>query len=256
MVEMKQNLVSIVTPVYNAEKYLADAIRSVQSQTYDNWELILVNDCSTDSSAEVAQKFIDKDSRISLIEMKENSGAALSRNAGIYAANGRYLAFLDADDMWLEAKLEKQVAFMRKNDYIFTFTGYEFADHLGTPSGKKVFAPISITYSEALSRSAISTITVMIDTERIDKSSIYMPNYPIGEDTAVWWRLLRKYGTAFSIPDILAHYRRGENKTLSSNKLMAMRWRWYLYTKHEKLSLVSSFRNYLHYLKYALERRV
>lgn len=251
-----QPLVSIVVPVYNAEKFLADTISSVQDQTYDNWELLLVDDCSSDGSVAMIKKCQKDDRRIKLILMKRNSGAALSRNTGVRAAKGQFLAFLDADDLWKENKLGTQVGFMQKHDSILTFTGYEFAEVNGSPTGKKVYVPISLSYGEALKRSAIFTSTVLINLSIVSKSDLMMPNYKIGEETATWWRLLKRYGDAQGIDETLSLYRRGSGDTLSSNKVTAAKWRWYLYRKHEQLSLLSSLFNFFHYAKYALERRI
>lgn len=177
-----QPLVSIVVPVYNAEKFLADTIGSVQAQTYDNWELLLVDDYSTDGSVTLVKKYQKDDKRIKLIRMKQNSGAALSRNAGINGAKGRYLAFLDADDLWVKNKLKKQVTFMQQNDIAFSFTGYEFASSYGVPNGKKVRVPTKLTYKQALKNTTISTITVMFDMTKLAKEDIYMPDIK-SEDT-------------------------------------------------------------------------
>lgn len=250
-----QPLVSIVTPVYNAERFLPDTIKTVQDQTYKNWELLLVDDYSTDGSVEIIKSLQKDDERIKLILQKENSGAALARNVGVKQATGRYLAFLDADDLWLSSKLEKQVEFMIKNDYAFTFTSYEFANASGAPTGKQAIAPTSIDYETALKRSAISTITVMIDLDTVKRKDIMMPNYRIGEETAVWWRLLRKYGHAHGISEVLSYYRRLDG-TLSANKVEAALWRWRLYRQHEKLPLLTTVINFAHYVTYAVKRRV
>lgn len=249
-------LVSIIVPVYNAERFIADTIETVQAQSYDNWELLLVDDCSTDNSAKLIKQLKKDDKRIKLISMKQNSGAALSRNFGVHKANGRYLAFLDADDIWAKTKLEKQVVFMRKNDLVFTFTSYEFADASGKPTGRQTIVPQRLSYAAALKRSAISTITVMVDLNTISKSDLMMPDYPIGEETVTWWRLLKKYGDAYGIEQVSSYYRRGSEATLSANKVKAAKWRWRLYRKHEKLSFVTSIVNFIYYAIYAVERRM
>lgn len=156
---MKQSmgLVSIVVPVYNAQKFIAETIATVQAQTYTAWELILVDDYSTDESAKLIEQFCKKDGRIKLLKMKRNSGAAITRNTGIDAAKGRYLAFLDADDTWVATKLQKQVEFMSGRGHAFTFTSYEFADENGLASGKPVAVPASITYAQALKNHIIWT---------------------------------------------------------------------------------------------------
>ena len=168
------DLVSIVVPVYNAERFLDETINTVLNQTYTNWELILVNDCSTDNSVNVIKKY--KDKRIKLINNKTNSKAAISRNNGITKAKGRYICFLDADDLWDKDKLEKQVKFMNEKDCAFSYHSYEFANEYCIPTGKKVIAKEILKYKEVLKNNIISTITVMFDMDKLSKEDIYMPN--------------------------------------------------------------------------------
>lgn len=233
-----KNLVSIVVPVYNAEKFLHDTIATVRNQTHKNWELVMVNDCSTDNSVKVIEKYAKKDKRIKLYKNKVNSHAAITRNKGIDVANGRYIAFLDADDLWDPAKLEKQVAFMQKMQCEFSFTGYEFADEKGIPNGKKVTVPTVLSYRQALRNTIISTITVMFDMTKLTKENIYMPNVK-SEDTACWWKVLKQIDRAYGMQDILSYYRRS-NGTLSANKLEAVKRVWNLYRNVEKLTLLKS----------------
>lgn len=129
------NLVSIITPSYNSAKFIGKTIDSVISQTYKNWEMIIIDDCSTDSSAEFIKTYEEKDSRIKLVQLKENSGAAVARNIGIQLAQGRFIAFLDSDDSWLPEKLERQIDFMLFNDYSFTYTSYLKVDEGGKVLG-------------------------------------------------------------------------------------------------------------------------
>lgn len=255
MNKKQELLVSIVTPVYNAAEFLADTIKTVQDQTYSNWELILVDDCSRDASVAIIRDFQKFDKRIKLVRMKQNSGAALSRNAGTKKAVGSYLAFLDADDIWMKAKLEKQISFMQKNDYAFTFTGYEFADKNGISTGKRVHTPATITYRQALKNHIIWTSTVVLDMSKIGKETAYMPNVRRGQDAATWWKILRQVNTAYSIDNSLALYRR-TNSSLSANKFKAMKRTWYLLSKVEKLGLVLSMYNFAWYAYYAVKKRV
>ena len=248
-------LVSIVVPVYNAQRFLTDAIRSVQEQTYSNWELILIDDCSTDKSVKLINQHIKHDQRISLIEMNENSGAALARNAGIKSAVGCYLAFLDADDIWVKMKLELQVDFMQTNNHIFTFTGYNFADEKCLPTGKQVHVPSRITYKQALRNHIISTPGVVIDLQKIDKDLIMMPNIRSGQDAATWWRILRHIEAAYGINKPLFYYRRTDN-SLSANKFKAMKRTWYLFRKVEKINPFKSSYCFVWYGLNAVKKRV
>jgi O-antigen biosynthesis protein WbqP len=251
---IKPSLVSIVVPVYNAQQFLDDTIQTVLNQTYNDWELLLINDCSTDKSVEAINKYQKKDRRIKLFSNSKNSGAAISRNIGINEAQGRYVAFLDADDLWEPAKLEKQVAFMREKDCAFSFTGYEFADENGVPNGKKVYIPKTITYKKALKNTTICTITVMFDMHKLTKNDIEMPNVK-SEDTATWWKVLKKIDYAQGLNEILSYYRRTATSS-SANKITAVRQAWGLYRNVEHLSLMRSSYSFCWYLFNAIRRRV
>ena len=238
-----KEMVSIIVPVYRAEPYIAETIEMVRKQTYTNWELILVDDCSPDNSAQVIESEIAKiedDACIHLIRKEQNEGAARARNTGIDAAHGRYIAFLDADDIWMPDKLEKELAFMKEKQAAFVFTAYEFGDENAKGTGKIVTVPETLTYRKALSRTIIFTTTVMFDTDKISKALIHMP-VVASEDTATWWKILRQGYVAYGLNEVLAIYRRPA-KSLSSNKFAAMQRIWNLYRKEEKLSLpISAF---------------
>ena len=250
----KEDLVSIIVPVYNAEKFIHDTIKTVQKQIYKKWELLLVNDCSTDNSVNIIQEYGKEDKRIKLINLEKNSGAALARNAGIENANGRYIAFLDADDLWNEQKLEKQINFMKKNEYEFTFTGYEFADENGNGNGKKVQVPKKINYKQALKNTTIFTSTVMLDLKKLQKNIIKMPNVK-SEDTATWWNILKECENAYGIDEVLSYYRRTKG-TLSSNKFKAIKRIWDLYRKNERLNIFYSVYCLIGYGFNAVKRRI
>ena len=246
-------LVSIVIPVYNAEKFIDETISSVLDQTYTNWELLLVNDCSKDNSVKIINKYL-KDERIKLINNKVNSKVAISRNNGIKAAKGKYICFLDADDKWDKEKLEKQVKFMKEKDCEFSFTSYEFADENCIPNGKKVIVPEKISYNQALKNTTIWTSTVMFDMTKLSKEDIYMPDVK-SEDTASWWSILKKIDYAYGIKDVLSFYRRTEG-TLSSNKFEAIKRIWNLYRNVEHLNIFKSIYCFFWYAFRAVLRRV
>lgn len=250
---MKKDLISIVVPVYNAGKFLEETINTVLKQTYDNFELLLINDCSKDNSKEIYGKY-KKDKRIIWFDQKRNGGAALARNKGIELAKGEYLCFLDADDLWEKQKLEKQIKFMKKNNCAFSFTGYEFADENGKPNGKKVYVPEKINYKQALKNTTIWTSTVMFDMSKLSKKDIYMPNVK-SEDTACWWKVLKKISYAYGLNEILSYYRRSSG-TLSSNKLQAIKRIWNLYRNVEKLNVFYSSYCFCVYAIRAVLRRI
>ena len=252
---MKNDLVSIIVPVYNAQKFLPYTIETVQNQTYENWELIFVNDCTPDNSVDVITEFASKDNRIKLFEQEQNGGAALARNRGIKESKGKYICFLDSDDLWDKEKLEKQIKFMKENDCEFSFTSYEFADENGIPNGKKVHVPSTITYKQALKNTTIWTSTVMLDMTKLTKDDIYMPNVRRGQDTATWWKILKKIKCAYGLDYNLSFYRR-TNDSLSSNKITALKRTWNLYRNVEHLSLIKSSYNFLWYCFNAVRRRV
>ena len=279
-------LVSIIVPVYRAEAYIAETIAMVIGQTYRNWELLLIDDCSPDGSAAVIGSVLDKyrkrdlytdgadgriqrqeyhirsaqeytdgtGRRIVLVHKQKNEGAAAARNTGLAMAQGRYIAFLDADDVWFSRKLELELAFMRDRQAGFVFTAYEFGDEQARPTGKVVHVPPELTYREALSRTVIFTTTVLLDRERIPDDLMHMPSVE-SEDTATWWQILRAGYTACGLDETLAVYRRPP-KSLSSNKFTAMRRIWYLYRRQEKLSVFSSARYFILWAYRATARRL
>jgi len=253
--KMQEELVSIIVPVYNAEKFLEDTIKTVQNQTYKNWELLLVDDCSTDDSTKIIKSAGEQDERIKLIELKENSGAAIARNTGIEKAKGRYIAFLDADDLWNIEKLTKQIKFMQEKELEFTFTGYEFVDEKGEKLNKIVKVPNTLTYKQALKNTTIFTSTVIFDVNKLGKELIKMPNVRRGQDSATWWKVLRTGVVAYGLNESLSFYRRS-NDTLSSNKIKALKRTWNLYRNVEHLNVFYSFYNFCWYVINAVKRRI
>ncbi len=247
-------MISVVIPVYNVEKYLPETLDSVINQSYTDWELIPVDDASTDGSRSILMEYEKKDARIRPIYLDENKGAWNARNAGIDKAQGQYIAFLDGDDVWNAGKLESQLAFLQEKKAGFTFTGYEFADEKAMPTGKVVRVPATITYKEALKNTTIFTSTVMFDTLLIDKALIHMPHIK-SEDTATWWQILRTGVTGYGLDESLTLYRRISG-SLSANKLEAIRRIWILYRKAEKLSVAYSIYNFIFYAFRAVKRRV
>ncbi len=250
-----EDKISIIIPVYNVENYIAQTVESVRKQTYPEWELLLVDDGSTDGSRRVMEEMLREypDERIRILE-KENSGAAKTRNAGLKESRGRYIAYLDADDLWEEEKLEKQLAFMREKEAAFSFTGYEFADSGGRGTGKIVKVPETLSYRQVLKNTTIFTSTVMFDTEKIEKSRLEMPDIK-SEDTALWFRILREGRTAYGLNENLVRYRR-TGGSLSANKLEAVKRIWNLYRKAEGLSVPDSMYNFCFWAARAVMRRI
>ena len=254
-ITMSKGLVSVIVPVYNAGKWIEDTILSVKSQTYKDFELLLVDDGSVDDSAEIIKKLALSDERIILIdEGEKNQGAAHARNRGVEMARGRYICYIDADDLWSPDKLEKQLAFMDENDAAFSFTGYEFADESGIGVQKIVRVPKTISYRQALKNTTIFTSTVMFDMDKLDKEDLMMPLVP-SEDTATWWKILKKTGRAYGLDEALTLYRRGTG-TLSSNKMTAIRRIWNLYRNVEGLNVIYSAYCFVFWAVRAVLRRM
>lgn len=248
-------LVSIVTAVHNGRAFFAETIDTVQRQSYDNYEWIIVDDKSDDGTQEVIRKVAKGDTRIRVIELTKNGGAAKARNAGIKESKGDFLCFLDADDLWEKDKLKKQVKFMRSGDYAFSFTGYEFADATGKPNGKVVRVPAKISYRQALKNTTIWTSTVMFDMKKLSVENVLMPDVKRGQDTATWWKVLKKVDYAYGLDEVLSYYRRSAG-SLSSNKLTALKRTWNLYRNVEHLGILKSSYCFLIYCFNAVKRRV
>lgn len=248
-------LVSIIIPVYNASRFLEETINSIQEQTYSNLEAIFIDDCSSDNSYDIIKQYQKNDKRIKVIKNKINNGVAISRNNGIDYAKGEYLCFLDADDKWHPKKLEKQINFMQELNCEFSFTGYQFANEKCNPNGKIVSVPNKINYKQALKNTTIWTSTVMFDMGKLTKDDIYMPNIKRGQDTATWWKVLKKIEYAYGLNEVLSYYRR-TNNSLSANKLTALKRTWNLYRNVEHLNILSSFYNFCWYCFNAVRRRV
>ena len=234
-----KGLISIVVPVYNAAAFLKETIACVQAQRYSDWELLLVDDCSKDNSCDVILNAAKLDQRVRLIRQEKNQGTAAARNRGILEARGRFLCFLDADDLWETDKLDQELMFLLEKGASFVFTGYEFADENGIGLGRIVHVPQTITYKQALKNTTIFTSTVMIDRSLIPDEDIVMPQIA-SEDTATWWRILKKHGKGYGLDQNLVKYRRSA-ATLSSNKAVAVKRIWNLYRRQEGLSLWKSF---------------
>lgn len=223
-------LISVVVPVYNAEKFLERMIQSVENQTLNDWELLLIDDCSVDESWKIMHQ--NEGKKIRCFRCEENKGPAHARNIGIKMAEGRYLAFLDADDFWKADKLEKQVAFMQQNSYAFTFTGYEFADENGRPKDIPVHAPAKVEYSDILKSSTIAPSTTMFDRQYISDDLLKMPEGIAREDAATWLKILKNGFCAYGLDEVLTVYCRHRG-AYSGNKLRAVLGKWQIYHEVE-----------------------
>lgn len=235
--------VSIITPLYNSEVFLELTVQSVLNQTYSNWEMILVDDCSVDNSILTAKKLAEKDNRIKIIKLNSNSGAAVARNTAIKVATGRFISFLDSDDLWTKDKLKKQIEFMVSQDVAFSFSAYEKIDAKGVPINV-VTVPRKVNYNQLLKTNVIGCLTAIYDVDKLGK--IYMPTCTKREDFATWLAILKKVNYAHSMPEVLAQYRVYASQS-SSKKTKMAKESWRLYRDIEKLGLFKSgyyFANY------------
>lgn len=259
---MRQTMISIIIPVHNAEKFIRDTIDCVREQSYEDWELLLIEDGSTDCTMDVVTAYLEelKDERIRFKKREIRTpeertfGAARARNLGLSLARGRYIAYLDADDYWRADKLERELSFLQEKNAGFVFTGYEFGDENAEGTGKVVHVPETLTYRQALANTTIFTSTVMIDTEKVEKSLLEMP-YIKSEDTASWWNILKSGVTACGLDENLVVYRR-PGKSLSSNKIEALRRIWNLYRQAAGLSVFASVCHFIPWAYRAVRRRL
>ncbi len=225
-----QELISIITPSYNTASYIADTIRSVQAQTYANWELIIVDDCSTDGTDGAVRPFLE-DTRIRYLKTSQNSGAAVSRNYALQEARGRWVAFLDSDDLWHPEKLERQVAFMEALGCRFSCTGYGEMDAQGNHMGVHVTAPKRVTARGMRRYCWPGCLTVMYDREALGPLQIV--DIKKNNDYAMWLQLSRKADCCF-LPQELALYRKGRGGSISTQGYITLiRWHYRLWREAE-----------------------
>ncbi|MEQ3637513.1 MAG: glycosyltransferase family 2 protein [Thalassolituus sp.] len=237
------NSVSIITPCYNASETLAKTITSVQQQDFEDWELIIVDDQSSDTTYKTALKFSEIDPRIKVIQQNENAGAAKARNRGIEIAQGRFIAFIDADDQWATNKLSRQLAMMLENQWPISYTAYTRHTSDGTIINA-VGVPKKITYRDLLKTNVIGCSTAIYDSQILGK--IYMPDLRKRQDYGLWLRILRKTPYAYGINSALTLYLVQQN-SLSANKKKSALYNWHIYRNEEKLSLLSSWYNFVNY---------
>lgn len=250
---IENTLVSIITPVYNAEKFIEETIQSVQNQTYKEWEMIIVDDCSCDNSEIIIKDMQERDSRIKYIRLRENSGAAMARNVALENSNGRYIAFLDSDDLWANSKLEEQIRFMNDKKCGFTFTSYEFINEDGSKLDKIVKIPEQIDYNELLKNTIICCSTVVIDRNLVGEFRMILIRK--GQDVATWLKILKYYKFAYGINNNLLKYRLVKG-SLSRNKLGVFKKMWTIYRNIEKLTLIKSIHVFTCYSLNAIKKRI
>jgi len=243
-------LVSIITPSHNASEFISDSIESVLAQTYEDWEMIIVDDLSTDDSVEKIESYCNKDSRIKLIKLQKNSGAGVARNRAIKESKGDMIAFLDADDLWMPQKLEKQLAYMKLHNLAFTYSSYHVIDEENNNLTTFYTKP-SVTYDSLLKTCSVGCLTAVYDVNKLGK--IYMPDMKRRQDYALWLDIFKRIEYAKGLDEPLASYRVGHT-SISSNKFKTALWQWKTYRDIEKLSLAKSIYYFGHYIYYGFRK--
>lgn len=239
----KDITISIITPSYNSAQYIAETIDSVLNQSYENWEMIIIDDVSTDISPQIVRDYSAKDPRIKLVQSDVNQGPAISRNIGIKVAEGRYIAFLDSDDTWNKDKLQLQYEILKDTDIALSYCSYECIDENSTPLNKIIRAKNKISYSDMLNFNHIGCLTAIYDTNIIGK--VYFRN--IGhEDYILWLDIIRKGYKTAGIDKVLANYRI-RSGSVSNNKLKMTLYQWNIYRNIEKLNIIKASYHFIRY---------
>lgn len=209
-----KELVSIITPTFNAEKYIRDTLHSVLNQSYKNWEMILIDDASTDKTLQIINDFAEKDTRFKVSQLTKNSGNGYARNVALEKATGKYIAFLDADDLWFPKKLEKQIQFLKSNNLHFTFSFYACIDEDGNNLNRNVEAPFNLTYNQLFFCNYVGNLTAIYDAEYFGK--IVIEATQKRQDWRLWLTILKQIKETKPVTETLAFYRIRKNSVSSS----------------------------------------
>lgn len=234
---MTEKLVSIITPTYNCAKFIAETIDSVRAQTYQNWEMIIVDDCSLDNTKEIVEEYIKTDPRIRYHLLEKNSGAAVARTTAMQLANGAYMAFIDSDDLWMPDKLSRQIQWMEENGHAFSCTAYEQIDEDGNSLHRVIKTVEKTNYNRLLLDCPVGNSSVVYNVEKMGKFEV--PDIRKRNDDALWLQMLKKEEYIWGMPDVLMKYRIRQN-SISSNKLKVIKYHWILYRDIEHLSVFRS----------------
>lgn len=232
----KEELVSIIMPAYNCGDFIGITLDTVINQSYKQWEVIIVDDCSSDNTAEVVKEYMNKDERFKYHKLDRNSGAAVARNTAVELARGKYIAFLDSDDVWFPEKLSKQISFMEENNYLFTCTSYTKIDEQGEYLNRTIVAQPRRDYDGIL-KTCPGNSTVIYNAEKLGK--IKIPDIKKRNDYVMWLSVVKKAGMLYGMEEPLASHRI-RNGSLSKKKANLVRYHWKVYREIEKLSLLKS----------------
>lgn len=232
-------LVSVIMPTYNCGKYIAESLDSVIAQTISDWEIQIVDDCSTDNTAEIIKPYVTRFPNIHYYRLPQNGGPAVARTEAIRRASGKYVAFLDSDDIWFPEKLERQISFMEKTGAKFSATGYGMMDEAGCDLHTVFIPPRKTDYKKCIHRSnPLGNLTIIYNQEELGKFEI--PPIKKRNDFALWLKILKKTDYCYGMEDVLGMYRTGRSGSVSSNKLKQAKYHWQLYHEIEEHNVVQS----------------
>lgn len=240
---MNEQLVSIITPAYNAAQFIGQTIESIQIQSYKNWELLVIDDGSKDNTIQVVQDYAQTDQRIKLLKQETNSGPAKARDMGLKKAQGTYVAFLDSDDLWLPHKLKTQISFMQQHDSAFSCTQYRRITQDGKSTGRLVGVPKVLNYSQLIKHNTVATLTAVINREKVGHLEMVNEGY---DDFILWLSVLKRGFVVHGIQEDLARYRM-VGGSVSNSRVRAAKWVWNIYRNVEKIPLPKAvwiFANY------------
>ncbi|OXA94449.1 glycosyltransferase family 2 protein [Flavobacterium hercynium] len=231
------DLVSIIIPTYNTEKFIGATLQSVQDQTYQNWEIILVDDASTDDTVKIIQDFAANDRRIKLSVLPKNSGNGYARNVALEKATGKYIAYLDADDLWFPTKLEKQIQFLKTNNLPFTFSFYDCIDEDGNSLHRRVEAPLKLTYKQLFFCNYVGNLTAIYDADYFGKVVITATQKR--QDWRLWLTIVKQIKETKPVPEPLAFYRIRKD-SISSSKVKLIKHNFQVYRDFHGYNLIFS----------------
>ena len=245
-------IVSIITPCYNSEKFISETIMSIQKQTFEDWELIITDDCSTDSSVDLINSFASADNRIKLYCLNANQGPGVARNNSINKSNGRYIAFCDSDDQWKPTKLKKQLEFMKTHKLAFTYASYEIINEDGKLIGK-VSSPPNLRFKDMLRNNYVGCLTAIYDSNIIGKH--LMSEIRKRQDWALWLNIFKKIKQTKGMNEKLAIYRYRSN-SISSNKIQMIKHNWIVYNKELNFNKLSSFFLLINFIFFYVKKKI
>ena len=245
-------LVSIITPMYNSKNFIKSTIKSVCMQSYQNWEMIIIDDGSTDNGVDRVKELENYDKRIRIIVQESNKGSAQARNTGIKHSRGRYIAFLDSDDLWVSEKLKNQLKFMKEKNSPLTFTAYQKINEEGEFLGQVDITTSKIGYKDMLKTNHIGCLTAIFDTKLLG-GKIYMPLIEKRHDHGLWLSILKQVHTAYGLKEVLGKYRIRDG-SISNNKIDNIKYQWRLYREIEKLNIIKSLYYMAFYTYYGIRK--